>query len=285
MLVGYKGRKFLERLPETPSFIVSYDNVEGDDCSYNIIKDTCDIREIPLFTQKNLKDLEKEVEKVDKVFLIGWQYLLKRYHKKLIIFHDSYIPERRGFSPTVCALQDKSGHLGATAFCPDPHSSEPDYGDIYQRLKKNIEYPITLQEAFDVVVDLYLQMFCTIIKNNPTPKSIDYTNSTFSLWRDKQDMSIIWRNSSEDIVNKINSLGYPYSGAMSEFNNEQVHILRAEKVKDMKFNNRADHVGKIWKIFNNQPLVVCGSGMIKILKCVDKDRKPLQFKSIRRRFK
>jgi methionyl-tRNA formyltransferase len=285
MLVGYKGLKFLEGVIDLPSFVVTYDNNEGSNHLYGEIEKVCSFKKIPLFKQKNLKNLEKEVEKVNKIFLIGWQYLLKRYHEKLIIFHDSYLPERRGFSPTVCALQDNSDYLGTTAFRPYFDTMELDYGDVYCRLKKNIEYPITLQKSFDIVVALYLQMFSAIIDEDLIPEKIDYTNSTFSFWRDSDDMMISWNKSSEEIVGKINSLGYPYSGAISRFNNKQVYILEAENVEDMDFNNRADHVGKIWKIIDNKPLVVCGSGILRVLKCVNEERKTFQFKNIRRRFK
>jgi len=285
MLTGYKGLLFLQKINKNPKFVVCYDNGELDGEIFEKIKKICVDKKISFFEQKNLIGLEDNLEIVEKVFLVGWQYILHKNHEKLVIFHDSYLPERRGFSPTIDALMSRSPYLSASAIEPHEGSLEPDLGDIYCRLKKEIKYPITLKEAFEIVVDLYVFIFNKIINENISPQTIDYNNSTFSVWKDKEDMKIDWHRSSEDILNKIMILGYPYNNAFCLYKSQEVRIKKAELVSDLNITNRADNVGKIWKIENGCPLIICGSGILKLNKVVKHDGADVVFNKLRRRFR
>ncbi len=285
MLTGYKGFKFLENIKKKPNFVVTYDNKEGKSHSYDNILQICKKKNIKVYTQKSLKNLKSEIEKVDKIFAIGWQYLIHNYQEKLIVFHDSRLPERRGFSPTVSALLDKSSYLGVTSFKPYKNSIEPDYGEIYSRKKEDIKHPISLEAAFSLVSKMYVQMFNEIIDNNLEPHEIDYSGSTFSLWQDRDDMMIDWNKSSDDILVKIMALGYPYDGAIGFFEKEEVRIKEAKALPDIKICNRQDNVGKILKIQNGSPVVVCGTGLLMLNKVENKNGCIIEFKNIRRRFR
>ena len=283
---GYKGYKFLEGLKKKPSFVVSYNNKERKDgLHYKKIIKWCNKNNITLYSKKEFSKIQDSIEMPDKILVIGWQYLIKQNLEKIIVFHDSYLPERRGFAPTISALIDNSEYLGATCFKPEEFSEGPDCGKIYYRKKKQISYPITLQKAFDEVVKLYLEMTDIILEENKKPKMIDYSNSTFSIWRDTEDSRIDWTSSSREIQQKIFSLGFPYTGATSVYNDEIIHILDAEIVDDINFTSREKHFGKIWKIENNCPHILCGKGMIKIIKALDIEDKEIIFNKIRKRLK
>ena len=284
MVTGYKGFKFLQGLDLSPAFVVSYDNGEGKGLYYKLTQNLCTERKIKLYNKKNLKGLSDEVDKVGKIFLVGWQYLLRKHHSKMIVLHDSYLPERRGFSPTICALLNKEDYLGATALRPDPDATQPDLGDVYCRMKTNIEYPITLKRSFEIIVDMYIEMCYNILKDNPQPLKIDYSNSSFSLWRNRDDMKLSWTKTAEEILNKIFILGEPYEGAITIYDKQEIYIHEAEIAEDMNFNNRTEHCGKIWKIKDKEPLVVCGEGLLRIKKATDISGNIIQFKNIRRRF-
>jgi methionyl-tRNA formyltransferase len=245
----------------------------------------CKERQIITHFQKSLKNLKSEIEEVDKIFVLGWQYLIHKHHEKLIIFHDSYLPERRGFSPTVSALLDRSAYLGATSFKPYKDACEPDYGKIYSRKKEPIKYPISLESAFSLVSRMYVQMFNEIIDTNKDPYDIDYNISTFSLWRDNEDMVIDWNKSSEDILIKIMALGYPYDGAISYFEEQEVRVIEAIQIPDIVICNRQDNVGKILRLKNGNPIVVCGNGLLLLNNVQNKNGFTMEFKNIRRRFK
>ena len=62
----------------------------------------------------------------------------RRNLKKIIILHDSYLPEYKGWAPTVNYLINGSKYLGVTAF---QATNVVDTGGIYQQLRKKISYP------------------------------------------------------------------------------------------------------------------------------------------------
>ena len=282
---GYKGYKFLCKLKNNPQFVVSYDNRERrDQLHYRGIKQWCADRKIPFYERGNLEQDADILSKVDKVFVVGWQYLIKENTDKIVVFHDSYLPERRGFSPTLSSLLETSPYLGASCFQPsDDLSKGPDYGKVYDRQKIVISYPITLKEAFDLVVDKYVQMACSIVEENIIPTEINYDKSTFSLWRDKRDLRLDWKQPSGNVYQKILGLGFPYKGATAVYDSQIIHIQDATECTDIKIENVSDHYGKIWKIENKCPYIVCGEGVIRINKAFDSEGKAIIFDKIRKR--
>jgi len=284
---GYKGVCFLEKLGLKPLFVVSYDNKETKDRhNYYKIIDWCNHNDVEFFKKRDLVKLNKKIKSVEKIFVVGWQYLIKDNLEKLVVFHDSYLPERRGFSPTLSALLEKSQYLGASCFEPEKTLTiEPDYGKIYYREKSSITYPIKLKNAFDKVVDMYVGMAHNLLEHNPESKMINYDNSSFSLWRDKEDLRINWKKSSSEIEQKVFSLGYPYAGATSIYGDKIIHIKEIERLNNINFTNQDDNYGKIWKIECGHPFVICRDGVIKVVDAVDEEGNKVVFNRLRRRFK
>ena len=64
-----------------------------------------------------------------------------------------------------------------------------------------------------------------------------------------------------------------------------IHIQDAENVPDLNICNREDHIGKIWKVEDNNPIIICGQGMLKILKANQSNGDDVIFNKIRKRFK
>ncbi len=284
MITGYKGAQFLKRISKNPEFVVSYDNKEGNNDCFHQIKQLCKDRNIRFIEQKSSIGLENLIATVDKLFLVGWQYLIRKNFEKLVVFHDSYLPERRGFSPTIDALYSRSKYLGASAFCPYKNSTEPDYGEVFYRMKKNISYPISLQESFKMVVEMYVEIFKKIVNEGLQPRKIDYSSSTFSIWKDEEDMRINWKDTSDNILNKIFILGYPYDGAHSTYESEKVRIIEAETLPDLNITNRSTSVGKILRIEQGKPVIICGAGLLRLNKVIKENGNVIQFGNLRRRF-
>ena len=282
---GYKGYKFLCKLKRTPQFVVSYDNRERkDQLHYRSIKQWCIDNKVSFYERKSLGQNKDIASKVDKIFVVGWQYLIKEDIDKIVVFHDSYLPEKRGFSPTLSSLLNSSSYLGATCFQPTGDMSKgPDYGKVYDRQKIAISYPITLKEAFDLIVDKYTEMGYNIIEQNTIPTEIDYSESTFSLWRDKRDLRLDWKQSSDKVYQKILSLGFPYMGATTVYNNQVIYIQDATEFTGIKIENVSDHYGKIWKIEDGCPYITCGEGVVRINKAFDLNGKVIIFDKIRKR--
>jgi methionyl-tRNA formyltransferase len=163
-------------------------------------------------------------------------------------------------------------------------TNEPDYGVVYFRKKKMIRHPITLKEAFQFVCDLYIEMFNEFFIGVPEEIEVDYDNSSFSVWRDEQDLRIDWSLPVSKIHQKICATGYPYDGATSLYRGELIHIESSSIKSNLNIMNRASHLGKVWKIIDNRPLVICTDGILEVHTVKTVAGENIKFKYLRSRF-
>lgn len=117
---GLKGLNFLRGLEAAgyrPSRVYSYP--QRDDFSGSFAR-------IETFCRNNAIQLEEErrpaIAPRTRTFLVGWQYLFDGPSDSIVVFHDSLLPEYRGFAPTVTALITGARQIGVTAFRPDEGS-------------------------------------------------------------------------------------------------------------------------------------------------------------------
>ena len=82
----------------------------------------------------------------------------------------------------------------------------------------------------------------------------------------------------------MNAVGFPYKGASTSINGEQFKVWEAEAIEDLKIENRAP--GKVFLIRDGLPIVVCGSGLLRIKHMTSAaGRSVLPFKAVRVRLK
>lgn len=217
----------------------------------------------------------------DYSIAISWRWLIPDNKSKLIVLHDSLLPKYRGFAPLVNMLCNREKEIGVTAIFA---SDEYDKGDIIAQASTKINYPIKISDAIDLISQNYVDLVVKILSTlNKGDKLIavkqDEKNASYSLWRDEEDYIINWQKKSDDILNFINAVSSPYKGAASYINGQQkVRILEAELESDVEIENR--DIGKVIFVKNKFPVIVCGVGLIKLLKVVDdkteKDLLPLK---------
>lgn len=201
---------------------------------------------------------------------VGWRWLLPAgTEQKLIVFHDSLLPQYRGYNPLVTALINGDTEIGATCFWADEGA---DTGPVLLSEKKAISYPIKISAAIDIVAELYgnmLNRLLDILETGESHAGIpqDETKATYSLWRDETDYLIDWNNSAAFIQRFINAAGYPYKGAFFYHNNEKIRVSDATVLPDVVISNRTP--GKVFSIANGCATVVCGSGLLRIDKMTD----------------
>jgi methionyl-tRNA formyltransferase len=208
------------------------------------------------------KEKNKEICNVDFAISIGWKWILDI--DNLVVIHDSLLPKYRGFNPLVTALIEGDSTIGVSALLAN---SEMDKGDILFQEKVKINYPIKVQEAISLISPLYslivekllIQSFNEIIQ---TPQNDN--ESSYSIWRDELDYFIDWNNDASKIARFIDAVGYPYLGARTNYMGEIIIIEEVEVVKDLFFINRS--IGKIFRLDNGAPIVLCGKGLLKIKK-------------------
>jgi len=258
--------------------VVGRDQHVVNDFADDIIK-LCEKHEIGFQERKDHQTLTTNF-----AMAIGWRWMLPNT-ENLIVLHDSLLPKYRGFLPLVSALLNKEPAVGVTAlFANDYYDS----GDIIAQAKTYITYPIKIQKVINLIQLNYQQLATDIISKikrnqalNSTPQ--DHDDASYSLWRDEKDYRIDWNKSAEEIQRFIYAVGTPYAGASSEVDGQLVRIFDAEIFPDKEIINR--DVGKVIFMERKKPVIVCGSGLLKLTYVVDdKGENFLPLKSFRSRF-
>jgi len=222
--------------------------------------------------------------KTNYAMAIGWRWILPST-ENLIVLHDSLLPKYRGFLPLVSALLNKETEVGVTAlFANDYYDS----GDIIAQVKTNISYPIKIQKLINLVQLNYQQLATDIVAKIKSNKELSSTpqnhdDASYSLWRDEDDYRIDWNQSASDIQRFIYAVGTPYAGASAYVDGKLIRIYDAEIFPDKEIVNR--NVGKVIFMEQKKPIVVCGTGLLKLTYVVDEQGENfLPLKSFRTRF-
>jgi methionyl-tRNA formyltransferase len=273
-LLGKKGFDVLSHLvkhhPNTISDVVGTKDLGIDHDYYPEIQSLCKENGIRYHDRLNSSFSIKDHN--GYILVIGWRWIIPQ-NNSLIIIHDSLLPKYRGFAPLVNCLINGETELGATALFA---ANDYDSGSIITQASRKISYPIKIKDAIDLMSEMYIQIAQELINkitaNEPLYKFPQSDEAaTYSLWRDEEDYWIDWQKSSVEIVRFINAVGSPYAGARCNANETQVIVHSAEAVPDKKIVDRKSSVGKVAFIDEGFPVVVCGSGLLKIKEMTSKE--------------
>lgn len=261
--------------------IIAHDkNVLNDyyDDMYQATKEAC----VPIFDKKDNEPIESEY-----CLTIAWRWMLNVPEGcKLLVTHDSLLPKYRGFAPLVNMLINHEPKIGVSAiFASDKY----DQGPIIVQRFTPVTYPIKIQDAIElempIFIDVVLDVFRCLRENGKLiGKTQIEEEASYSLWRDEEDYRIDWRQSAEYIQQFIYSVGYPYKGAATMLDDKVFRILDCELFSDVKIENRTPC--KLIFMDNKYPVIVCGTGLLKITEMVDNERNDvLPLNKFRLRFK
>ena len=217
--------------------------------------------------------------KTEFCLAISWRWILNHPTDKLIILHDSLLPKYRGFSPLVSSLINGESKIGVSAIFGE---MQYDTGSIIIQSSRSINYPITIQQAISLIIDVYIEVgffILSIILNNKAFTSSQQSDidASYSVWRDEDDYAVDWYKDSGFISRFVDSVGFPYKGASSRLiSGETVRIFSAVSLPDINIENR--NVGKVIFIESGFPIVICGKGLLKILSAtITKNGETTQF--------
>ena len=248
---------------------------------YNTIADLCKSINIPFADRK-----ENNTIKADLAIAVSWRWIIKLSPEMpLIVFHDSLLPKYRGFAPLVNSLVNGEKIIGVTALFA---SEEYDNGDIIMQSSVDITYPIKIESAINKISVCYTEIMLRLINILIEDKELvahsqDEENASYSLWLGENDYSIKWLQSAETIKRFIDSVGFPYNGASTIVNGSKLRIVEAEVWADVQIENRTP--GKVIFLKDNFPVIVCGEGLLKILKIEnEKGQSMLPLKNFRTQF-
>jgi methionyl-tRNA formyltransferase len=175
---------------------------------------------------------------VDLLVAVGWRYLVPKevYTKARLgayVFHDSLLPEYRGFSPTVWAIVNGEDHTGATLFAI---TEAVDAGDIVDQERVSIGPTETIATVMNRVNEAYLRL---MVKNLPrlldgtAPRHPqDHSRATYTCRRKPEDNRIPWQIGTREILNLIRGVTSPYSGAFTSLNGRKLMVWAAELLPD-----------------------------------------------------
>ncbi len=183
----------------------------------------------------------------------------------------------------MTALIKGDREIGVTALSP---TDAIDEGPIIAQRALTISYPVKIQTALELQAGLMTEIAVDIVaqwrrgKLSSTRQQEDM--ATFSIWRDNADYEIDWSNSAVAIERFVNAVGSPYAGARTTVGGvETVRVLDVTVLPDMPFEIR--QAGKIWRLDNGRPIVICGSGMLRIDSCRREDGSEFLFERLRAR--
>ena len=279
---GFEVLRALTKLmgPQFIDFVVSSrDNHIANDY-FEDIKKYCLSNDISFFQREDQPEPRTEF-----AIAISWRWIIKLETTKLIVLHDSLLPRFRGFAPLVTGLINGEKELGVTALYA---SEQYDKGEIIAQQKMDVHYPVTIAAVIKSITSLYVLIAGDLAKkmkaNIPLhSRPQDEQQATYSLWLDDIDYFIDWSMSADHIRRFIDAVGYPYKGACSWDGEKICRILEAEVESDVMIENRCP--GKLIFINENEPVVVCGSGLLRIKNITDdKGNSLLPLKKFRTRY-
>ena len=216
---------------------------------------------------------------------VGWKFLIKAPYQRIFVIHDSLLPKYRGWNPLVTALQNKDPEIGVTLLIAD---EQIDHGSIVLQSTLTVSYPLKIAEAMKAI-EFEIKGLVEFLLKQPDRAKLLLRNqvddlATYSIWRDEEDYRIDWTDSAENILAFIDSVSFPYKGALTTLNGEYLRIFSAKLAPNLLIMNRTP--GKVWKIENQNPTILCGRGSIEILEYLfeDKLRESNYFTSVKSKF-
>lgn len=273
---GYKGFQVLSGIVGRgvyPRKVVTYDRQDGEERYRALIEQTCLScgAEFSLSRRPAVQTLDE----LAAVFVVGWQYLLPK-SRKLIILHDSLLPRYRGFAPTATALLSGEQVLGSSALIAGDMA---DTGPVIAQKSRPIQYPIRLRDALDLqadnMVDICLQIIRLDQQGRLAAVKQDDSLATYSLWRDARDLRIDWNKPACEIRRMVDAMSEPLPGAQTLYEDIALAINRVSEVSDETFERRDS--GKVFALSNGQPVVVCGEGLLRIEEAFTQDGQRFTF--------
>jgi methionyl-tRNA formyltransferase len=267
-LMGKKGFEVLQSIMNKPfvdeiKFVV-FGKDKSIDNDFSVeIEELCNSNNIKCVDRRSLPS--QFVNNSAFTFAIGWRWMI-RSETNLIVLHDSLLPKYRGFAPLVNMLLNGEKEIGVTALFA---SEEYDKGDVIDCSSMSITYPIKIKDAIDKVSTLYVDLIHKVLERIEHNEPIygikqNEDDATYSIWRDVKDYKINWKSNSEYIERFINSVSSPYAGAYTFVGNRKIIILDVEQYCDVKIESRSEHIGKCIFMKNNEPVIICSTGLLQI---------------------
>jgi methionyl-tRNA formyltransferase len=183
---------------------------------------------------------------VDLMFAVSWRYIIpeKVYERARLgayVFHDSLLPEYRGFSPTVWAIINGEDHTGVTLL---EMAGDYDTGDIIAQSRVPIGPDDTIADTLERVTETYLTLLRThlpaLVSATASRTPQDESRATYTAKLLPEDFRIDWNWPTQRIYNLIRATTAPYAGAYTTLEGQKLTIWSARLLE-----NPRRYVGRV----------------------------------------
>jgi methionyl-tRNA formyltransferase len=282
---GVRGEVFIDRLHHKVAVARAFTYPQANDRSNSFDRITALCRSLSIPIVERRRPSSADLQGADLVFVVGWQYLFPCVDDRLIVFHDSLLPRYRGFSPTVTSLIAGDDVLGVTAFHP---AEGVDNGPILAQAHFRINAPERIDQIVKRQSTLMADLAVRLVEMKAAGELVgqpqDETQASYSHWRDAEDYFIDWTWPADKIQRFVYAVGYPYQGAHTILDGQVVIINDCAAIPDeLSFSIRQP--GKVWSLTDGVPIVVCGSGLVRILAMHTRQGEEIHLAKQRTRFR
>ena len=172
----------------------------------------------------------------DLLFAVSWRYMVppavyRLARRGAFVFHDSLLPEYRGFAPTVWALVNGERQTGVTLF---EMADAVDSGAIVDQEVVPIGADDTVAEVMERVTTAYLSLVSAnlrrLIDGNAPRREQDHARATYTCKRTAADGRIDWSAGTSSIYNLVRAHTRPYWGAFTTLDGRTLRVWKAQPV-------------------------------------------------------
>jgi methionyl-tRNA formyltransferase len=207
---------------------------------------------------------------VDLMFAVSWRYIIpaqvyQRARLGAYVFHDSLLPEYRGFSPTVWAIINGEDHTGATLL---EMAGDYDTGAIIGQSRVPIGPDDTIADVLVRVTETYLHLLkahLPSLLDGTAPRMIqDESQATYAAKLLPEDFRIDWNWPTDRIYNLIRATTSPYAGAYTTLEGQKLIVWSAQRLENpRRFVGRIS--GRVVEFSSDMGAVVLtGDGVIRL---------------------
>ena len=177
-----------------------------------------------------------ETTNIDLMFAVSWRFMVPaqvftRPRLGTFIFHDSLLPEYRGFAPTVWSIVNGEDHTGVTLF---EIAEGVDEGDIIAQQAVPIGADDTIAGVMERVTETYLalleQNLGNLLAGSAPRFRQDHTRASYTCKRLPEDSLIDWNASTQTTYNLIRASSRPYPGSYTYLEGQQLRIWAAQRL-------------------------------------------------------
>lgn len=169
----------------------------------------------------------------DLLLMVNWRRMVplavcRSMIRGAFVFHDSLLPEYRGFSPTVWAIVNGEDHTGVTLI---EAAAEADQGDIVDQVRVPIGPDETIAAVMERVTGSYLELLegnlAKLLAGSAPRRPQDHSRATWARRRTAEDNRILWSWPATRLLDLVRGVTRPYAGAFTTFDGRMLRVWAA----------------------------------------------------------